>query len=124
MKPLTDLELEVMKVIWDGSPCTVREVHERLQASRPLAYTTVLTVVGILEQKGHLQRAGKEGRAHTYVPTQERRAVVTAMVKEFVGRLFDGSARPLLLNLAEEKELTQEDLAALAEFVAEKEETP
>lgn len=121
MKPLTDLELEMMKVVWEIAPCTVREVHERLLAQRPLAYTTVLTVMGILEQKGHLRRT-REGRAHRYSPTRGRQKVLAEMVNEFLGRVFDGSARPLLLNLAEEDHLSQEDLDTLSRLLRERQE--
>lgn len=120
-KPLTDLELDLMKVVWEIGPCTVREVHERLQEQRPLAYTTVLTVMGILEQKGHLRRE-REGRAHRYAPTRGRKQVLGEMVREFVGRVFDGSARPLLLSLLEEKEVSEEDLAAVKRLLEERRE--
>lgn len=119
-KILTDVELEVMKVVWELGPCTVREVYARLQESRPLAYTTVLTMMTILEQKGHLKRTGKSGRAHTYAPTQDRRLVLKKMVQDFLGRVFDGSARPLLLSLLEEKKVSQEDLDLLAKLIKEK----
>jgi len=118
-KPLTDLELDLMKVVWTIGPCTVRDVHEQIQAQRPLAYTTVLTVMGILEQKGHLRRE-KDGRAHRYTPTRGRQQVLGEMVKEFVGRVFDGSSRPLLLRLLEEEKVSEEDLATVRRLLDEK----
>jgi len=120
-KPLTDLELDLMKVVWDLGPCTVREVHEHLLDQRPLAYTTVLTVMGILEQKGHLRKE-KDGRAHRYTPTRGRRQVLGEMVTEFVGRVFDGSARPLLLSLLEGENVSGEDLAAVRRLLEAKDE--
>lgn len=123
MKPLTDLELEMMKVVWEIAPCTVREVHDRLLSQRPLAYTTVLTMMGILEQKGHLRKE-KDGRAHRYTPTRGRQQVLGEMVKEFVGRVFDGSSQPLLLSLLKE-EVSEEELAAVKRLLRpEKEGAP
>src|SRR6185437_410182 len=98
----TDLELEILKTIWERGEATVREVFNDLQTRRKIAYTTVLTMMGILERKGHLtKRAGE--RAYIFTPAVSRDQVVNSMVDEFVGRVFNGSAHPLLVHLARDR---------------------
>lgn len=102
---LTGQELEIMKVIWRMSRATVRDVYEDLKTRRTIAYTTVQTMMNILETKGHLKKEPGE-KAQTYVPVRPQQTVVRSMVREFVDRVFDGSARPLLVHLLKEKGLT------------------
>jgi len=118
-KPLTELELEIMQVLWDLERGTVREVYEVLLERRKIAYTTVMTMMGILEGKGHLRRR-KEGRAFLYIPTRPRQKVIASMVDEFVSRVFGGSARPLVLGLAKDKKLSAEDLREIERILEEK----
>ena len=105
---LTAQELEIMKVIWPLGQATVREVYDALRARRTVAYTTVQTMMNILETKGHLKKAPGE-KAQTYAPVRAQRLVVQSMVREFVNRVFDGSARPLLVHLLKEKGLTERE---------------
>jgi predicted transcriptional regulator len=105
---LTGQELEIMKVIWPLGQATIREVHGELSARRAVAYTTVQTMVNILEAKGHLKREPGE-KANVYVPVRPQQIVVRSMVREFVDRVFDGSARPLLVHLLKEKGLTDRE---------------
>lgn len=102
---LTGQELEIMKVIWRSGQATVREVYEDLKARRTIAYTSVQTMMNILETKGHLKKEPGD-KARTYVPVRPQQTVVRSMVREFVDRVFDGSARPLLVHLLKEKGLT------------------
>jgi len=102
---LTGQELEIMKVIWRSGQATVREVYEDLKTRRTIAYTSVQTMMNILETKGHLKKEPGE-KAQTYVPVRPQQTVVRSMVREFVDRVFDGSARPLLVHLLKEKGLT------------------
>ena len=97
-----------MKVIWPLGQATVREVYDALRAHRTVAYTTVQTMMNILETKGHLKKEPGE-KAQTYVPVRPQRLVVQSMVREFVNRVFDGSARPLLVHLLKEKGLTERE---------------
>lgn len=94
-----------MKVIWRSGPATVREVYEDLKTRRTIAYTSVQTMMNILETKGHLKKEPGD-KAQTYVPVRPQQTVVRSMVREFVDRVFDGSARPLLVHLLKEKGLT------------------
>jgi predicted transcriptional regulator len=116
---LTDLELEVMKAVWRRGEVTVRDVYEDLAAQRKIAYTTVLTMMGILEQKGHLTKTAGE-RAYLYRPARPQSQVVGSMVEEFLRRVFSGSAKPLLVHLAENREIGQEDLDEISRLLKER----
>lgn len=105
---LTGQELEIMKVLWPRGHATIRDVYNELRARRPIAYTTVQTMMNILETKGHLTREPGE-KAHVYTPVRAQHMVVRSMVREFVNRVFDGSARPLLVHLLKEKGLTERE---------------
>ena len=113
MKPrkvgLTDHELEIMKVVWRRGQASVREVYEELLASRKVAYTTVMTMMGILEQKGRLTKELAD-RAYIYSPAEPQGKVLGSMVSDFVKRVFNGSAKPLLVHLVENDEISQEQL--------------
>jgi predicted transcriptional regulator len=106
---LTGQELEIMKVIWRLETATVRQVYEILLKKRQIAYTTVMTMMKILEQKGFLKKR-QEDRAYVYTPAQPQKQVLGSMVREFVNRVFNGSAEPLLLHLVEDQHLTESDL--------------
>lgn len=123
MKPrkvgLTDQELEIMKVVWERGSATVREVYEELLKGRKIAYTTVLTMMGVLEQKGRLRKDAGE-RAYIYQPTEPRAEVVGTMVTDFIKRVFNGSAKPLLVHLAESREIRQEHLDEISRLLKSK----
>jgi BlaI family transcriptional regulator, penicillinase repressor len=97
-----------MKVVWRLEQATVREVYEALRAKREIAYTTVMTMMRILEEKGYLKSTRVE-RAYRYRPAQPRHQVVGALVRDFLDRVFDGAAAPLLLHLAKEGRLSREE---------------
>jgi BlaI family transcriptional regulator, penicillinase repressor len=110
---LTELELEIMKIVWDHDTVTVRDVYETLLKRRKVAYTTVMTMMKILEQKKYLKK-NQDDRAYVYKPAQPRRQVIGAIVRDFVNRVFNGSAEPLLVHLVEEHNLSKADLAEIA----------
>ena len=113
---LTAQELEIMKVIWPLGRATVREVYDELSQKRTIAYTTVQTMMNILETKGHLKKEPGE-KAQVYLPVRPRQLVVRSMVREFVDRVFDGSARPLLVHLLKEKGLPERERKELQRLV-------
>jgi BlaI family transcriptional regulator, penicillinase repressor len=123
MKPAktvpTDQELEILKVIWQLGPSTVREVHRELLKHRKIAYTTVLTMMGILERKGHLKRSAGD-RAYLYRAAKPQAQVTGGMVKEFVNRVFNGSTRPLLVHLVEDQGISPEELAEIQSLMRER----
>jgi BlaI family penicillinase repressor len=110
---LTEQELEIMKIVWERETATVRDVYEVLLERRKVAYTTVMTMMKILEQKKYLKK-DQSDRAFVYRPAQPKRQVIGAMVKDFVNRVFNGSAEPLLVHLVEEHDLSREDLEEIA----------
>ena len=119
-RKLTDTELEIMHVVWELDGGTVRQVHELLNKQRPLAYTTVMTMMNILEEKGHLTRR-KEGRAYRYEPVRPKNQVISGMVDDFVGRVFEGSAAPLVVSLVKDKKISKKDLDEIARLIRETE---
>jgi len=112
----TDQELEILKVIWRLGPSTVREVYHELLKQRKIAYTTVLTMMGILERKGHLKKSPGE-RAYLYRAAKPQEQVTAGMVREFIDRVFSGSTKPLLVHLVEDRGLNQQELAELQDLV-------
>jgi BlaI family transcriptional regulator, penicillinase repressor len=106
---LTEQELAIMKVIWKLETATVRQVYETMLERRRIAYTTVMTMMNILEQKGYLKKRQGE-RAFVYQPAQPQKQVIRSMVREFLDRVFNGSAEPLLAHLVEDRRLTENDL--------------
>ena len=110
---LTEQELEIMKIVWDREHVTVRDVYEALLERRKVAYTTVMTMLKILEQKQYVKKTAAD-RAYVYRAAQPKRQVVGAMVRDFVNRVFNGSAEPLLVHLVEEHNLSREDLEEIA----------
>src|SRR3954449_306836 len=110
---LTGQELEIMKIVWERESATVRDVYEALLERRKVAYTTVMTMMKILEQKRYLRKTQAD-RAYVYTPAQPQKAVIGDMVRDFVNRVFNGSAEPLLVHLVEEHDLSPEELEEIA----------
>ena len=116
---LTDRELAIMKVIWELGTATVRDIYEALRGRREtVAYTTVMTMMNILEEKRYLRKT-RESRAYVYEPVQPRSVVISGMVQEFIDRVFNGSARPLVLNLLEERKLSEKELEEISRMIRE-----
>lgn len=118
---LTKLELEIMRPVWEArpTPLTAREVVDRLNASRtkPLAYTTIQTVLKILEDKRVVVSEPGPGRAHRFTARVSREQVSTSMIGDLVDRLFDGEVEPLLLHLVGNEKLSREDLIRLRSMI-------
>ena len=109
-----------MKVVWPLGQATVRDVYETLRERRQIAYTTVMTMMKILEEKGHLKKRQVE-RAYVYRPAQPEQRMMRSMVREFVDRVFDGSAKPLLVQLAKDRRLTEKERREIARLLKEAE---
>jgi predicted transcriptional regulator len=118
---LTPQELAIMKVIWRMEKATVRDVYEALRETRQIAYTTVMTMMRILEEKGYLKKSATD-RAHLYRPAKPRQQVVGAMVRDFLDRVFDGASEGLLLHLAKDNKLTEKQRRIVKQLVEEIEE--
>jgi predicted transcriptional regulator len=116
---LTEQELEIMKVVWERDSVTVRDVYEALLERRKVAYTTVMTMMKILEEKRYL-KTSRLDRAYVYSAVKPKASVIGDMVREFVNRVFNGSAEPLLVHLVEESSLSRHDLEEIARMRGKK----
>jgi predicted transcriptional regulator len=101
----------------------VREVYQDLLKQRKIAYTTVLTMMGILEQKGHLKKKAGE-KAYVYTAAKPQAQVMDNMVKEFIHRVFNGSAKPLLVHLVEDQGISSEELDEIEALVRDRRRKP
>jgi predicted transcriptional regulator len=119
-KLLTNLELKLMKVVWQKGKATVREVKNALPRRKPLAYSTVLTVMRILERKGFLRHDTVE-RTYLYYPIVTREEVIRSTLRDLTDRLFNGSAELLMVNILEKEKLGLEELQRLKELISAKE---
>lgn len=111
----TTRELDVMNALWDRGPSTVSEVRRALEDD--LAYTTVLTVLRILEDKGYVGHE-TEGRAHRYRPLVERTAARDSALRRMTDRLFSGSPELLLTRLVEDEDVTEDELRRMRDLLA------
>jgi len=115
---LTEQELEIMKIVWRRERVTVRDVYEDLLERRKIAYTTVMTMMKILAHKKYLRKS-QEDRAYVYQPAKPKNQVIKGMVREFVNRVFNGSAEPLLVHLMEDRKLSSKDLEEISRMIRE-----
>jgi len=111
---LTPLELEIMQVLWETGPANVQTVQRRLE--RELAYTTVQTMLSVLQRKNKVRRTLK-GKAHFYRPAVSRSQFAGHAIGDLIDRLFGGSAEGLVMSLLEARHLTPEKLARLNKLV-------
>ncbi len=107
-----------MKVVWGLDKATVRDVYEALREKRPVAYTTVMTMMKILQEKGYLKKTLVD-RAHVYKPAKPQQQVVGAMVRDFLDRVFDGAPDSLLLHLARDNRLTEKQKRIVKQLTEE-----
>ena len=121
----TPAELEVLKIIWEHQPCTVREVMELLSSKRPRAYTSVMSLMNVMAEKVLLDQKPK-GRAFVYTAKVSRDKTQSGMLGDLLNRAFDGSAKSLVTHLLEQAEPDSDELAeihkAINEFAKKKEE--
>ena len=115
---MTPLELEIMQVLWETGAATVQQVQKGLK--RELAYTTVQTMLTVLHRKQKVKRTLKD-KAYIYKPAVSRTKFTGHAVREFIDRLFGGSAEGLVMNLLQEKHLTKAKLAELHALIEEEE---
>lgn len=114
---LTAPEAEIMNVLWSVGEASVADVVQRLP--RELAYTTVMTTIRILEEKGVIEKRGKRGRAFLYAAAVNKSDVSESMTHEVANRLFGGSVKSLMLNLISDSKVGSEDLAEIKHLIQE-----
>lgn len=113
---LTDAELRLMDVLWEKGAATVGEVVAALPKHPPTAYSTALTILRILEDKGYLQHR-KLGRAFVYEPVIGREHAQRTSVRHVMNRFFEGSPAKLVLNILETEELDENELRSLRQML-------
>lgn len=114
--PLTELENEVMQVVWERGPCAVEAVHQVVSRKRDLKETSVRTILRRLEQKGYL-RHEEQGRAYVYRAAETARSLAARAVRQIIDRLCKGSVEELVSGMVEAKVLSQGELMRLEEIV-------
>lgn len=120
---LTELQLEIMNILWEREEATIVEVREALQSERDLAHTTVSTLLSRLEKKGVVTHR-TEGRQYVYAPAVEAQRVKRSVVSEFsdvAERLFSGDIADLVTHLLAENEVDADDLARVRKMIEAKE---
>lgn len=115
---LGDLQLRIMRVLWDSGAVTVSEVQQRLGRQR-LAYTTVATMLRKMEERGLVDHL-EEGRKFLYRPVVSMDAVTRSMTGDLVDRLFDGSLAEAVSHLLESREISHEELDRLEQLIQQR----
>jgi len=105
-----------MKLVWQFEESTVRDIYEALLRERKIAYTTVMTMMKTLETKGYLKKRRRE-RAFIYRPTRPKNQVIGGMIREFIDRVFNGSAEPLLVHLVKDRRIREKDLEKISRMI-------
>jgi BlaI family penicillinase repressor len=121
--PLTELESEVMQVVWDSGPCPVEAVYEVVSQKRDLKETSVRTILRRLEQKGYL-RHEEQGRAYVYRAAEPARSLAARAVRQIIDRFCKGSVEDLVSGMVEGKMLSKAEMDRLEEFVRNAKEKP
>ena len=116
----TAAELEILQVLWDRGPSTVRDVHEALQEEKALGYTTVLKLMQIMTAKG-LVRRNEDQRAHVYEAQQPAEKTKRQLAADMLERVFDGSARELMLHALATQRSTRQEIEELRNLLDEHE---
>ena len=115
----TELELEILKVLWRQGPSTGQGVRDGLASDRDLAYTTVMTVLGIMLEKGYVARR-KDGASYLYRPRVSEKATARQMLRDLVSRVYDGSVEAVLVNLLESSDLDRAETQRLRQLLDRK----
>ncbi len=118
-KPLTATELEMMNVIWRLGACTVSQVQDDLRPERELAYSSVSTIIRILERKGFVT-SSKAGRGHLYCAAMAKRDYQTLSLEHVVRQVFDDTPSLLVQRLLDSKSLTENELAQIRALLRKK----
>ena len=112
----SDLELQLLSVLWDKGPSTVREILSNLPDGKTRAYTTVLTVMQNLEKKALVKKTTK-GTAHVYQPTETQQATLRPVLQGLVQNVFQGSVSNVMQHLLDDSNVTDDELAEIRQLV-------
>lgn len=114
----TDAELEILTVLWNLGPTTVREVHETIASRRPTQYTTVLKQLQVMAEKGLVVRNEKQ-RAHVYEAARPREWTQKQLAGDILQRAFNGSAKSLMMGALSSRKASKQELAELRALLDE-----
>ena len=114
----TASELEILQVLWERGPSTVRDVHETLSAKRPIGYTSVLKLMQIMTSKGTVRR-NEEQRAHVYEAVQPAEKTKRQLAMDVLQRVFDGSASDLMMHALAGRKASKEEIEEMRRLLSE-----
>jgi BlaI family penicillinase repressor len=115
----TELELEILKVLWTHGPVAVRQIQDALASRRPLAYTTVMTMLTIMTGKGYVRRT-RTGSNYLYEAKVKRGEASSGMLRDLIDRVFGGSATAVVQHLLETSDLDAEELKMIQQLAGRK----
>jgi len=116
LTPLGETEMEVLHLVWEFGEATVKDVQECILEYRKVAYTTIMTVMKNLADKGYLQYR-KEGVTYVYSPAKEPDSVRFNLVKDLIKKVFKGSPKELIQTLVEGEQLTQQEIKEIKQLI-------
>lgn len=114
----TDAELEILRVLWDRGPCTVRQVHDALSDSKQTGYTTILKLLQIMTDKGLVER-NEDQRSHVYTARSPQEHTQRQLVRDLLDRAFGGSARTLVMQALATGKASPQELAEIRRILDE-----
>jgi predicted transcriptional regulator len=117
----TEAELEILRVLWERGPSTVRQVHEAIAAARETGYTTTLKLMQIMADKGLVTR-DESSRTHIYAPRASQESTQRQLVSDLVARAFGGSAAELVLRALSSHTASDDELAEIRKIIDEERE--
>lgn len=115
----TELELEILKILWSQGPCSVKQIQEALAETRGLAYTTIMTMLTIMTNKKYVRR-NKAGASNMYEAAIQQDAASSNMLQDIVDRVFDGSVPAVVQQLLESSDLDAQELEAIRQLISRK----
>jgi predicted transcriptional regulator len=121
LTPLGETEMEVLHHVWNMGEATVKQVRKRILESREVAYTTIMTVMKNLAEKGYLKYR-KDGVTYVYSPAQEPDSVRFNLVKDLVKKVFKGSPKELVQTLVQSEDLDEQELSEIKKMIDQMEE--
>jgi BlaI family penicillinase repressor len=113
----SDLELQVLSVLWKKGAATVRQVLEAIPDGKTRAYTTILSTMQVMEKKGLIQRAGTKGLTHIYQPAVTRRQVLGPLFQNLIRNVFGGSSSAAVQHLLRETDISDQDLTEIDQLI-------
>lgn len=115
----TELELEILKILWRDGPASGRQVRDALVPFRDLAYTSVMTIMNIMARKGYVRRT-KQGAGYVYRPCISEKDATRSMLQDVVDRVFDGSAVAVMQHLLDTADLDADELRRIRQLISRK----